>query len=139
MEIISPAVTYANIFYSHRRNFYRNSLNYTQHQSGHIERAWGFLSLNRDASNASGKMPMKKVLINSPGMWSKATECRLSDDSLMAGALEDRRDSTTQTKRTHATMNTLWNYAENTFEVVTRGSFKLMSILITDHKARCTC
>lgn len=35
-------------------------------------------------------------------------------------------------------MNTLWKYAENTFEVVTRGSFKLMSILITDHKARCT-
>ena len=35
-------------------------------------------------------------------------------------------------------MKTLWKYADNTFEVVTRGSFKLMNILIIDHYARCT-
>jgi len=35
-------------------------------------------------------------------------------------------------------MITQWKYAENTFEVVTRSSFKLMNIIITDHLARCT-
>ena len=35
-------------------------------------------------------------------------------------------------------MYRLWKYAENTFEVITRGSFKLMHILITDHFSRCT-
>jgi len=35
-------------------------------------------------------------------------------------------------------MNSLWKFAENSFEIVTRGSFKLMNILITDHLARCT-
>lgn len=35
-------------------------------------------------------------------------------------------------------MKTLWKYADNTFEVVTRSSFKLMNILINDHVARCT-
>ena len=34
-------------------------------------------------------------------------------------------------------MNTPWKYTENTFEIVTQGSFKLMHILITDHVARC--
>ena len=34
-------------------------------------------------------------------------------------------------------MKTLWKYADNTFEVVTRRRFKLMHILITDHFARC--
>lgn len=34
-------------------------------------------------------------------------------------------------------MHRLWKYAENTFEVLTRRNFKLMHVILTDHRARC--
>ena len=34
-------------------------------------------------------------------------------------------------------MYRLWKYAENTFEVITRRNFKLMHVILTDHRARC--